>query len=156
MGSAAKRASPLHEPLDHGQAVSRGCHDGRLQRLACRRHEQDAIQPQRLVRVAGGQQVTDVGWIEGAAEDPNSHLLEPTKNVSAQVSSGAPPPTPALDPAESAGATPGQSAAIAASPVYAVRSVTQVSAASGTYFSSGRRYTTTISIKASCATFVIG
>src|ERR1035437_7054835 len=66
----------FHEPFDHGQAVSRGCHDGRLQRLACRRHEQDSIQPQRLVRVAGGQEMTDGGGIEGAPEDADAHGLK--------------------------------------------------------------------------------
>ena len=36
-------------------------------------NEDQAIEPKRIPRIGGQKKVSDVGWIEGAAENPNSH-----------------------------------------------------------------------------------
>jgi len=102
--------------------------------------------------------MADVRWIKRPAEDPYPHyrsggFFGAPGNCAAGFGTVGPV---GFTPTESFGATPGQSAITAASPAYAVRSVAQVSVAYCTYFSSGRRYTTTIYISASCATRVLG
>ena len=138
-------------------------------------HENDPVEPQRLVGIARGQEVADVGRVERAAEDADAHALKSERLTSvgtkvAALANGLPsrigseagcrrlPPSPSLPAARIGHRLPaaGHSAATAGSAGYAVRSVRQVSAASGRYFSSGRRYTTTISISASRAILVSG
>src|SRR5947199_362531 len=47
----------------------------RLERLDGGRHEDHAIEGQRVVRVAGDQQVSDVRRIEASAEEADPHSL---------------------------------------------------------------------------------
>src|SRR6185312_6500893 len=46
-----------------------------LEWLGPRWNENQQVEPERLAGIGGQQQVTDMGWIEGAPENPNAHFL---------------------------------------------------------------------------------